>query len=632
MAYIEGSKTFSVGGYGTASGYTSCRAVAKLEASTSGGKLDWKITMTTTDGSGGTPCIYLYFYIGDTKIYDGYYSGTWNAFPRGNGTSDSGSVNITANANVSKTLTLKVGVAQRSCQYSDAQTISRKYYTAGTAPTVSITGGTYGKTFTISGRQGTSGTNNPIQSTVVYYTTNGTTPTFENNGKPGTGTSKITFGASSNAAYSKSIPPSVSNSYTVKAIARSAFMTPKPTSGHQWSTAQSGTVSKAITYWINAEVPTIQSIVQNTMGTEVTVTYRNGLSGTNNGIKSSTLFYTTDGTTPTASSASVALNTTSGILGQTKTLTGFTRSCTLKAIIRNIFEQQTKWSDVVTLGTTYRTEGTVPASLTITNNKNNTVTISGYQGRSGTNNDITSSTLYYKINGAASYSSKTIPVSSGVWFGGGSYTFAISKNCTVSAYIVSTFQYGNDKRKDATNVTISYYANPLQPTVPYLTAESYSNNRLTIKKPWTFSWTCSGSFAGYRVCVFKGDKTTYQNYRITSSGWTNKDINGALCLDKDSSATTETITFDPISSGFKPGEQFWISVDAYNKNGKGEQIFNDPPKSALSDVYLVQNSGIMRVKVNNTWKEGQVWIKTANGWKEADSVHVKTSAGWKESQ
>ncbi len=46
-------------------------------------------------------------------------------------------------------------------------------------------------------------------------------------------------------------------------------------------------------------------------------------------------------------------------------------------------------------------------------------------------------------------------------------------------------------------------------------------------------------------------------------------------------------------------------------------------------------TGVMRVKVGeNTWKEGQVWVYTEGGWKEASCVYVNvdgTAKGWKES-
>lgn len=40
--------------------------------------------------------------------------------------------------------------------------------------------------------------------------------------------------------------------------------------------------------------------------------------------------------------------------------------------------------------------------------------------------------------------------------------------------------------------------------------------------------------------------------------------------------------------------------------------------------------GVVRVKTDQGWKEGQVWVMTASGWKEADSIYVKTDTGWKE--
>jgi len=41
--------------------------------------------------------------------------------------------------------------------------------------------------------------------------------------------------------------------------------------------------------------------------------------------------------------------------------------------------------------------------------------------------------------------------------------------------------------------------------------------------------------------------------------------------------------------------------------------------------------GVVRVKTDSGWVEGQVWVMTETGWKEADSIYTKTADGWKES-
>ena len=52
---------------------------------------------------------------------------------------------------------------------------------------------------------------------------------------------------------------------------------------------------------------------------------------------------------------------------------------------------------------------------------------------------------------------------------------------------------------------------------------------------------------------------------------------------------------------------------------------------ALSDEYIIQSSGIMRVNQNNNWYEGQVWVNVGDVWKEATDVFVNVDNIWKES-
>jgi hypothetical protein len=39
----------------------------------------------------------------------------------------------------------------------------------------------------------------------------------------------------------------------------------------------------------------------------------------------------------------------------------------------------------------------------------------------------------------------------------------------------------------------------------------------------------------------------------------------------------------------------------------------------------------VHVKVNNTWREGVVWIKVNSQWKEAEIVKTRVSGTWRES-
>ena len=47
--------------------------------------------------------------------------------------------------------------------------------------------------------------------------------------------------------------------------------------------------------------------------------------------------------------------------------------------------------------------------------------------------------------------------------------------------------------------------------------------------------------------------------------------------------------------------------------------------------YTLLKGGVMRVKVNGSWREGTAWIKVGGVWKEAVSVHVRAGGAWRES-
>jgi hypothetical protein len=99
----------------------------------------------------------------------------------------------------------------------------------------------------------------------------------------------------------------------------------------------------------------------------------------------------------------------------------------------------------------------------------------------------------------------------------------------------------------------------------------------------------------------------------------------------DTGNTNTTFTLNPALSDIQPGDEIHFSIFGYCSNpwlwaGTVNGI------AGISETKTVQNAGIMRVKQNNAWKEGQVWIKAGGQWKEADVVKIKTGGTWKESE
>jgi hypothetical protein len=196
---------------------------------------------------------------------------------------------------------------------------------------------------------------------------------------------------------------------------------------------------------------------------------------------------------------------------------------------------------------------------------------------------------------------------------------------------------------------ITQYFAPKQPTKPTLTAASFKNNRLTVKQDWTYTWSCepknvtTSPVVGYDIRIFKttynadGDIATQGTIRPKNSS--GNYLTGSYTWDGVSitKQTSASITFNPVQSGFKPGDAIQIVVKAYSKNGKGGEMYS---LQRASDQTVVENTGIVRVRVPNNgspkWVEGQVYVKvpiySSNGtvtskWVEAESIHVKHPHG-----
>lgn len=98
--------------------------------------------------------------------------------------------------------------------------------------------------------------------------------------------------------------------------------------------------------------------------------------------------------------------------------------------------------------------------------------------------------------------------------------------------------------------------------------------------------------------------------------------------------------FRPRDFGIVKDDYFMIRVYPYIVYSQYWDTSGQPQQSALlsSKGTNAENDsdemkftlGVVRVKTDQGWKEGQVWVMTASGWKEADSIYVKTNTGWKE--
>jgi hypothetical protein len=85
--------------------------------------------------------------------------------------------------------------------------------------------------------------------------------------------------------------------------------------------------------------------------------------------------------------------------------------------------------------------------------------------------------------------------------------------------------------------------------------------------------------------------------------------------------------FTPKDIGIESGDSYKILIYPYS-HYEGALISTEGISSDGIDV----PKGIVRVKTANGWVEGQVWVMTESGWKNAEVIYAKTADGWKEAQ
>lgn len=85
--------------------------------------------------------------------------------------------------------------------------------------------------------------------------------------------------------------------------------------------------------------------------------------------------------------------------------------------------------------------------------------------------------------------------------------------------------------------------------------------------------------------------------------------------------------FIPKALGILPGDSYQFRIYPYS-HYEGALISTQGTDSGIIDV----PKGIVRVKTATGWVEGQVWVMTESGWKNAEVIYTKTADGWKEAQ
>ena len=473
--------------------------------------------------------------------------------------------------------------------------------------------------FTIKGST-KAGVNNAFKSAKVYYTTDGTTPTTSSSYKSVSEVGSYTI--------TLSVPTTkTSTTSTIKAFTVAKFEENTATSAYADAVA--------VKYHKAGTAPTTPTITDNG-NNKFTISGTVGKNGTNAAHKKTVLYYTTNGNTPatgdegdangtnkiTVAEATSSDDKSGDTYSKTYSIPSGSSSTTVKAFARSTFD----WGDPLVSSTksTAVLHHTAIGSpkISITDNGDNTFTITGTAASNGTHNNTATTSYawgYSTAYGTSGTGKKTLDINT-----------PSNATRTVCAKATAVPSWSGDSTKTATaSLAVKQYVAPGAPGKPTL---SYSKSRLTVKENWTFSWSAaaatntSSPVKGYRIALLKnGTSIPIKN----TSGTTIS--SNPSSADWHSYDTTKTsIVIDPVKNGFAPGDKVKIGVKPYTHNGKSAQVFAS--SYTYSTEATVKNAGVMRVKVSGSWKEGIVYVKSGGSWKEADIVYVKAGGSWKESE
>lgn len=276
-------------------------------------------------------------------------------------------------------------------------------------------------------------------------------------------------------------------------------------------------------------------------------------------------------------------------------------------------------------------------TVTITDNYDNTFTITATKGANGKNNAAKGVDTLKCSYDTATYGT--------TYVSGNKNTLAIADGSKATRTVYAkarTVGTHNNSAETTTSKAIKQYVVPSAPGKPTI---SYTKSRLTIKENWTFSWTAatkandSSPVKGYRIVLYKKSPTdtAYKSIEIKNTGGVtiSTSTDGIHTFD----TTSLSLTIDPAACGILPKDLIKLGVKPYTRYGN-TNTGNILARSSFteSDVYEVKSSGIMRVKTSSGFVEGQVFVCTnvTSGkptWTEAESVLVKTSSTtWTEAE
>lgn len=594
------------------------KLVVTVDASGNG---SWTITTTndsSENGIGDGRGIYLKITLDGTYIqgsakagYTDYNSSSdsrWKTYPTGHNTSKTGTFTTTAE---SISINMKLGCMTNKAQKEKTWTFTRDTWADGTCSVAVVyddalrNKNKYKIKYTI-----TPGDNNELTNATLFWSDDGSDATSgKSEGVSASGTSG-----------EKSVPSSAASS-TIKVRLNCNFKHNYPIDDD----------SKTVYYYSQGSALSTPTIVNNE-NNSFKIGYVVGTAGKyNNKIRSATVHYTIDGKEKTFAISDLTTGKTVKYTSDIEV----TKDTTVTAWITRDME----WSgaNANTKTSSKTSDVTIPyyapiktnPAVSITDNGNNTFTITGTDATGGNVNNTVSTTYSWSYDSASYNQSGT---------GTKNLNIATPTNATRAVYAKANAAlsvFGDPVEVKATPnnpVYIKQYVAPGNPGTPVL---FYSKSRLTVKEPWVFTWTAasptnaSSPVKGYRLTLFKNGTERSNSIPIKNSSGTDisRYVDSVYIYD----TSDLSFTVYPDVNGFAPGDTVVLAVRPYIQTPTGLCLYNND--NTYSAATTVQNAGIVHVKVDGTtWKEGQVWVKTGDGWKEAESILTKTTDGWKESQ
>lgn len=246
-------------------------------------------------------------------------------------------------------------------------------------------------------------------------------------------------------------------------------------------------------------------------------------------------------------------------------------------------------------------------TITVTDNGDNTFSISASKGTAGSNNGTETLTGYQY-----SFDNET-------WHNGSSGR--IAKYSTVYGRAWTDGQYW-DSDLGTGYATVKYYHKPSSRPTPVI---SFDTKKPTLKSNFTISWDAGSQYGtasynaikGYRVRLAKGS-----NFMQLGSSEEYIETNSA-----------GSISFNILDKGFDitVGDEIHATLQIWSENGKGERLYYDSSNPAESNYVTIVNMGVVWLRLGNTWVEGQVWSRDDSTWDECTGLFILDSSAWKES-